>query len=248
MAFNIILPCNNLLNLFAGEFPLLDVDVMQLNEIEKNKLLVRLKADTNNICLSFAGLVSLVERELEALNVTTNHLQTFFDYSEHPEMAKAIRKTDTLNSVICKAKKKGYWSFFNYESLKKLVFYHLDENSDVVSKMDTYISEFKIYCKRRMSEVPAEVFVGDEPTAKICKVKLDNKFTGSSPMCDILTVQNKIGLLLNREDIQLVGVDKGCIQLTLKYFEDISPSDIEECSANLKEIGVQSFILTFCGE
>lgn len=232
----------------TGEFPLLNVDVLKLSDIEKNKLRTRLKAETEDICSSFGGLVSLIERKLQASDVTIEHLQTFFEHSEYPEMAKLICKTDTIHTVINKVKREGYWSFFNYDLLKKFVMYHFDEKSVIICKMNTYISKFTRYCQRKMSEVPAEVFNGDEPTAKICKVKLDDKFCVSSPMCDILMMQNKIGKILNREDILLVGVDEGCIQLTLKYFKDISTNEIEECAAKLKEIGVQSLLVTFCGE
>lgn len=229
--------------LSVDKFPLLNVNVMkELCEEEKDVLLTRLNAETKSICLLFGGLVGHTEKSLQNSNVTAENLMTFFRNSELEELANSISGSDTIPSVMSKVKKGGYWSFFNYEVLENMIHYYCGE-TPTVKHLENYISKFHTYCQRRVSEVPTGAFSRDmsfASTTKIFKVKLDDKFSISSPLELIKDVQYKIQQILNRKPVVLVGVDDGCLQLTLRYFNaTVSLGETEK--AGLKEVGVQSW-------
>lgn len=235
---------------YVDKFPLLDVNVMrELCEEEKDSLLTRLNAETKSICLLFGGLVAHTEKSLQNSNNSAENLVTFFRNSELEDLANSIQledlankiRSDSIPTVLTKVKKGGYWSFFNYEVLENMIHYYCDE-TPTVKHLDNYISKFKEYCQRRVSEVPAGTFTGDMSSkfaAKVFKVKLDQKFSISSPLDSIKHVQYRIQQILNRKPIVLVGVEDGCIQLSFRYF-DAMISVGEKETACLTEIGVHS--------
>ena len=226
----------------VGKFPLLHVDVLkEMGESDRDELLTRLNEETKSLCLSFGGLVGHTEKSLQCSDVKAENLITFFQNSELEDLASSIHSSDSIPVVMSKVKKGGYWNFFNYEVLESMIRYYCE---GTIKHLEEYISKFQVYCQRRVSEVPVDALEGDISSARVFKVKMDDRFMPSSSLGSIKQVQFKIQQILNRKPIVLVSVSEGCLQLYFRYFSTAVISVSEEQVASLKDIGVMSLTHT----
>lgn len=228
--------------LYTGQFPLLHVDVNNLNDDERDELLTRLNAETKSMCLAFGGLMSHTAKSLQNSKCTAEDLIMFFRCSDLEELANSINVSDSIPDIMSKVKTGGYWNFYNYEVLESLIHYYCEKTA-TVKHLDEYVAKFRSYCTRRVSEVPADAFEDNSSVGSVFKVKLDEKFSVSSTIESVKHVQYRLQQILKRKPIILVGVDKGCLQLIFRFFDGAISVD-EKRSAQLKEIGVQRLTVT----
>ena len=86
-------------------------------------------------------------------DVTAENLKTFFTHCIK-ELGQKIKSKHSIPKIMRKAFKGDYWSFFNYELLEKLIRHFCAGSATLIEKLQSYISDFKKYCQRRVSEVP----------------------------------------------------------------------------------------------
>ena len=213
-----------------------------MTDRERDRLLVRLNAETKSQCLLFGGLVARAEKSLQDSNVTAGNLITYFKSAKMKELAGNIQPSDSISTVIAKADEGCYWDFFNYEVLESIIRHFCDRDKKMLELLENYISKFQEYCQRRVSEVFVEACADDgassSSTARVFKVKTDDSFTVESSLGSIKQVQYGIEKILGLSPIVLACVKKGCLELYFRYFKEVDISETQ--MARLKDIGVLS--------
>ena len=235
----------NLLSIFIEKFPLLK-DMKDLPKEEREELLLRLNDDSETIRTSFATLVTHTQMYLRHSKTTSwEDLRRLFVECEIKELADQIESTDTISMILDKVKNGDYWSFFNYKLLESIITCFCKE-ADLVAELSKYISDFKVYCQRRVSEVPRGSLGGqhiDQQSSKLLRVKMDNIFSiQKSNLKQIQTIQFQLQKILKIKSLQLIDVDDGCIKLIFRLFDNavsrVFPLG-EEVKPALVEIGVR---------
>ena len=192
------------------------------------------------MCYSFARLVSSTEMCLqENPCITAENLKTFFTHCIK-ELGKKFKSSDTIPKIMQKVFDGGYWSFFNFELLKELA-YHFCEGTLIIEKLQKYMSDFKKYCQRRVSEVPCGTLKSDCPKSHVFRVKMDKIFSlRKTKLSEVKVIQQQIQAILKLETVLLTDVQGGCIELTFQYFTSNRVFPIEETEiAALAEINVK---------
>jgi hypothetical protein len=178
---------------------------------------------------------------LRRSSTAADDLRTLFREGEIEELANQIDPTDTIPAIWVKIKEGKYWSFFNYELLANIInCFCMD--TPLIAELNGYLSEFKLYCQRRVSEVPRGSLRGEhvvQQTMSIFKVKMDDKFgVEMSNLQVVKNMQLQLEKILNKKPILLFDVEGGCIEITFRYFTDLSPMK-ERKKAALAKIGVK---------
>ena len=206
----------------AENFPYLKQDIKKLTPEEKDELLTKLTRESKNIRLSFAGLVSSTEMCLQSNpNITAENLKTFLSCLK--ELGQSIESSHTIPEIMRKVGQGNYWSFFNYELLEKLIHQFCAESEKVIEKLKRYISDFKKYCQRRVSEVPHRTLKSKRTKSRNSydfTLKMDKIFSIQRTKLDVLKeVQLNIQIILNLGGpVLLTNVKGGCIELSFRYF------------------------------
>ena len=221
-------------------FPFLRANIKDLTKEEKNELMFRLSDESKTILNSFARLVTHTQMHLRCSNTAADDLRTLFRECEIEELANQIDPTDTIPAIWVKIKEGKYWSFFNYELLANIINCFC-MGTPLIAELNGYLSEFKIYCQRRVSEVPRGslrcVHVVQQ-SSSIFKVKMDDKFSiEKSNLQTVKNMQLQLEKILNKKPILLFDVEGGCIEITFRYFNDLYPLKKREKAA-LAKIGV----------
>ena len=225
------------------KFPLLKKDIKDLSEDAKEELLLRLNHESETMRNSFAKLVTRTQMQLRHSETTIGDLRTLFIEHEMEELANRVESTDTIPMVLNKVKRGNYWSFFNYEILESIIT-SCCKGTHLIAELDDYVSEFKAYCQRRVSEVPRGSLSGEHiDKQSIFKVKMDDSFhIQDTTLKRLKSIQYRLQKVLKMNPLQLVDVEDGCIELTFRYFNNamakLFPWGKEEKIA-LTEIGVQ---------
>ena len=214
-----------------------------MSDSERDSLLVRLNAETKSQSLLFGGLVACAQISLQKSEVTIDNLITYFVSADLDDLANIIQHSDSISAVMIKAKREGYWNFFNYEVLESFIRHFCKSDKETLELLDNYISKFQEYCRRRVSEVFVEACADDgassSTTARVFKVKTDDRFTVESSLGSIKEeVQYRIEKILGLNPIVLAYVKKGCLELYFRYFKEVDTSEAQ--MTRLKDIGVVS--------
>ena len=168
---------------------------------------------------SFATLVTRTQMHLCRSETTAEDFKRLFIEREMIELDRRIKSTDTIPMMLDKVKQGNYWSFFNYELLASIIKCFCRE-THLITELDEYVSEFKNYCQRRISEVPHGSLCGEQPQSTF-KVKLDDTFhVERIKLQKLKDIQYQLEQILKMEPLQLVNVEKGCIELTFRYFNN----------------------------
>ena len=230
------------LSFLIENFPLLKVNITKLTQEESDELLFRLNDESKTIRSSYARLVVRTQVHLRRSDTTAEDLQLLFSECGMDELADQIDPADTIPVILSKVKRGKYWSFFNYELLADII-NSLCKETPLVAELASYISDFAIYCRRRVSEVPRGSLSGehiDKQSPPVFKIKLDDTFDiQECSLKRIKDIQYQLQKILKRKVI-LVNVESGCIELTFRYFSNVRLLPMEETQrAALIEIGVQ---------
>ena len=190
-------------------------------------------------------MVTHTLQTLEHIGTTTRVLNVLFEECGMKELADRIECTDTIYEIFKKVRSGNYWSFFNYELLENIVNCFCGETS-LVAELDQYISKFKVYCQRRVSEVPHGSLKSNgehanQQSQTIFNVKMDKMFSIEETNLEMIKdIQYKLQTILNVEPLQLVDVEDGCIKLTFRYFKQTRLFPLSEAQRlGLTEIYVQ---------
>ena len=226
------------------KFPLLKKDIKSLSNDEKDELLSRLNHESRTIRTSFAKLVTRTQMHLCRSGNTREDLRRLFVECEIKELADRIESTDTIPTILDKVKQGNYWSFFNYELLASIITCICRE-TNLITELKGYVSEFKVYCQRRVSEVPSGSLSGkhSDKQSSTFKIKTDTTFhIKETTLINIKDIQYQLEKILKMKPVQLLDVEDGCIELTFRYFNNavakLFPLGEAEKLA-LTEIGVQ---------
>ena len=229
------------------KFPLLKKKINDLSKDEKDELLLRLNHESKAILDSFAQLVTRTQMYLRHSEATTEDLKKLLIEREMKELVGQIESTDTIPMILSKIKQGNYWSFFNYELLASIITCFCRE-THLIAELEEYVSEFKVYCQRRVSEVPSGSLSGeqsDKQSSSTFKVKMDDTFRIQETNLEQLkSIQYKLQKVLNMNPLLLVDVEGGCIELTFRYFENAMAKLLPLREAEkiaLSKIGVQCF-------
>ena len=217
---------------------LLKEDIKGLPTEEKDRLLYRLTAESETIRNSFATLVTHTQMYLQHSDITAKEFVIWLKENQMIMLASQIESTDTIHDILNKVRDGKYWSFFNYELLANMITCFC-KGTSLIKELDDYISEFKVYCQRGVSEVPYQSLTGgDQDTSSIFKVKMDDNFR--IPVLNLKKMQYKLEVILHKKPIHLVDIESGCIKLTFRYFDNNKLFPLREAEkVALAEMGVQ---------
>ena len=124
---------------------------------------------------------------------------------------KELHDMTDLNEAFVKAKK--VWSFFDFETVKKIIKSFFIDDFDLQVELRSYESYFKIYCQRRLCDVPIDFLLRDEVPTKITNVhvKVDETFNNIR-LEKVKVIEQKLSHLLGT-DLYLLDVKDGCKEL-----------------------------------
>ena len=175
----------------------------------------RLVFESDGIKTKFAVLVGRTSISLGRNNVSVGHLKLTFTSLGLDELVEKLHDESDLNEALMKASK--YWSFFDYEIVTSIISTYC---VDLQQEVESYISSFKIYCQRRLCEVPIDNFETEihKKTTKLY-VKMDETFTIS--LNEVKRIEAKLSGLLDT-DLYLLTMKEGCIELIFSCLRKIN--------------------------
>ena len=222
------------------KFPLLKKDIENLTAEERDELLHRLNQQSEDIRSSFAILVTHTLTQLQQSGTTAEALEMLIAEHGLEELTDQIDSTDTIPMIMKKVRKGKYWSFFNYELVAAIIKCFC-KRTELIAELEDYISEFKVYCQHRVSEVPRGSFNGDHTKDRCFKIKLDDSFSIKDiDLKKVKKIQYKLQRILNMKPLQLIDVEGGCIELTFRYFNKTRLFPLSEAKKiALYELGFQ---------
>lgn len=108
--------------------------------------------------------------------------------------------------------------FFYYELLSSVIERYQDCSPKLKAELDDYIKQFRIFCQKRLCEVPIGAFSAKKVHPEDVRIKLDAVFT--IPLKNIKAVIKKLSSILNTS-LHLVDVVEGCVELTFVCTHEI---------------------------
>ena len=157
----------------------------------------------------FAILVTRTKTSLEEKGKTVTDLKVVFKHSSRNKLTRELYgvQDQDLNEAFLIIS--DYWSFFDHELLSCIINSYC---KDLQPELDNFESDFKVYCKRRLCEVPSNVFGGkkSDKGGSLC-MKIDETFddiTGSHTK----KLECRLSNLLET-NLKLLDFDDGCIEL-----------------------------------
>ena len=200
---------------------------------DKERLLRRLESESKNISHEFAIIAAKTTKSLkETLKgsvVSTQDLILLVKTSKNRlyEKCKDITEVSDLFSKVS-----DHWSFFDYEFLSLFINAYCPE---LVQSLEEYKSSLKNYCRRRIVEVPIDMFEKKDVDEDTLFVKLDESFINIT-LQQIKVMESKLSLLLGR-DLYFLKADEGCTELVFEVLCPISPLN-ESQRSQLSEMGI----------
>lgn len=186
--------------------------------------------DSDEMQWKFAILVDRTRESLETQKVTCSTLSVLLQHSQENKILNLTRKCKTIRKLFLKLA--DYWTFFDYEFLRYIIVRHC---SELKSELTEYESSFKQYCKRRLCELPANVF-GNTGDRNNLYVKIDRNFT-TSKVKDVKKLECRLSRLLDTE-LCLLKVEKGCIKLTFTCLSEFHSPLSHQHIEKLKEMKI----------
>ena len=233
----LILYTNNLaddisVQLTVQRFPYLKAE--NLTKEEREELKAKLTVESKDMRSKFATLVGLMNKSLQNNKVSVSELTLTFINLDLDDLVEKLHDETDMNKAISKASR--FWSFFDYEIVKTIINTHC---AHLQQKMESYESDFKTYCERRLCKVPMDSLKADIPskTSNILHVKIDETF--KIKLCKIKEIEARLSCLLDKR-LYLLEVEYGCIELIFTYLGKIKltlPLNSQE-EEELSEMGV----------
>lgn len=218
-------------NKTSNSFPYLDI--RKLSECEKFDLQCKLQKDSDKIIDAFSDLTHYTINSIVSSGVSVKRLHARLSslgaykpiYKQVPllrDHLDEIERAEDVDHVFSILQK--YYSFFNYYIIEKLIGWF--GTSEDKERLETYVKDFKIFCRRMTFECPPDLFsqIDQEKTNLVVKVKE----IGPAEGCPIETVRhlhNSLGDILGVQPstLQLCRIDEGCMEVLFQV-----PSFVEE--------------------
>lgn len=197
----------------ADKFPYLKTPT--LSEKKRARLLARLKVKSDKMRREFALLTDRTKEELTKQNITSEKLKTLIKCPFN-KLLGLFESEIGMNDLFFKLQ--DHLSFFDHEFLSLIIRRHCQE---LIPDLDIYVSELKEYCKRRIVEVPLDVFKGEDADENSLFVKCDKSFE-SIILDDILDLQSRLSELLG-VDLFLLRAEDGCTELVFDAMCPVLP-------------------------
>lgn len=202
-----------------------------LSKDEKERLFARLNMESGNMQDEFALLVDRTRESLERQKKACSDLVVLVSHSKNNKLVRLFEESTSITELFKKLC--SCWSFFNYKFLEVIIKGHC---SDLKIELSKYITSFKKYCKRRICEVPVNVFNSNAKVEHKLYVKCDKKFDKNT-LEDVEELECQLSHLLETE-LYLLGIEEGCLKL---IFNDLctiatplSPKQVDE----LQRLGI----------
>ena len=213
------------------KFPYLQIT--DLTEEQKDELMKRLVNESDRIKAKFAVLVSRTSVSLKNNDVSVGSLKLTFKSLGLDELVEKLHDESDLTEALIEAS--NYWSFFDYEAVTSIISSYCKNDADLQQEVESYISSFKIYCQRRLCEVPIDNFETKihKKTTKL-HVKMDEAFT--IPLNKVKKIEGKLSYLLDTS-LRLLKIEDGCIELIFSCLCKINPLNSQQ-EEDLLEMGV----------
>ena len=210
-----------------------------MSDEEMDDLKDQLELDSEKMKKQFAILVGKTITSCKQSSVGVSNLRAVLkNYSSEKVLESLDSGTDAENMW---EKIADYWSFFDYNILSIIIEGLCKDHADLLQDLDTYVSDFKEYCKRRLCEVPVNSF--SEGIQDKAHNYLNFKFDppgGFFTSVKNIEWQNKSLSRILETKVRLCKLEDGCINfvyISLREFDDtFSLSD--EQKQNLSTIGV----------
>lgn len=191
--------------------------------------MARLKVDSDTMRRKFALLADRTKGQLSKQNIKSEDLKALIKCPFNKLLA-IFEGNSSMNDLFLKLY--DHLSFFDHEFLNLLIRRHCPE---LTSDLNSYISDLKEYCKRRVVEVPSEVFSEENADENSLFVKCDKSFD-SVILEDILDLESRLSKLLE-VDLFLLRVADGCTELVFEAMCPVFPLTKSQ-KDQLAEMGV----------
>ena len=184
---------------------------------ERERLIGRLKLESGKMKNKFAILVDKARASLQQQNISANDLKVLITHSDRNELVNLFKKKKNSKSIpdlFCALR--NYWSFFDYKLLSLIIERHCPE---LMSELDAYEDNFRTFCRRRLCEIPKDIF----KTKKVHKNNLYVKYNQKVDQMKLETAKElelKLSELLEIE-LYLLEVQEGCVELVFHSLCDL---------------------------
>ena len=196
-------------------FPNLKTENLTTEQSEE--LIAELTVESEDMRSKFATLVSIMNKSLQKNKVSVSELTVTFINLDLDELVEILEDVTDMNKAILKAS--DFWSFFDYEIVKCIINTHCRDDADLQQEVKSYESDFKIYCEKRLCEVPVDSFNASIPSkTSNLHLKIDETF--KIKLCKIKKIEAKLSNLLGKR-LYLLKVEDGCIELVFSYLGKI---------------------------
>ena len=194
------------------KFPYLKAETLTTEQREE--LIGELTVENEDMRSKFATLVGLMNSSLQDNEISVSKLKVTFKNLELDELVKMLHDESDMNEAIFKAS--DFWSFFDYETVKNIINTHCSDDADLQQRVESYESDFKIYCQRRLCEVPVKCLkAGVLSKTSNLRVKIDEDF--KIKLSKVKRIEARLSHLLGKR-LCLMKVEDGCIKLVFNYF------------------------------
>ena len=226
----------------SKKFPLWRVE--HLSDGEKDDLFLKLEMESERMRRKFASLVSKTAMAIKN-DTSSGDLKSFFTGCSMKDLANSIDSKDAISTTMEKVYESKGWSFFDYELLE-LIIKTFCKDEQIKVDLNEYILDFQNFCKRRLYEVPIEIFNMKlphvHPKAKVV-MKIDKEFFGEDfngvksilggegtggdelmlSLNRIKKIQRRLSEVLNVENLIFLDAQIGCIELIFRHFKGSNP-------------------------
>ena len=185
-----------------------------MTENERERLIGRLTIESQEMMDKFAIFVDRTREALEHKQVSVNDLTALIKYSSRNCLVKIFKRKRTIFDLFYALS--DYCSFFDYEFIGLIIKRHCPE---LISELDKYEHEFKMFCRRRLCEIPSDIF----KTRKGDKNNLYIKYDEKVDMMKLETakqLEHRLSKLLETE-LCLLEVQEGCVELVFYSLCDL---------------------------
>lgn len=199
------------------------LSISGLSDKDREDMVQKLSDDTASIIKSFADLLLSTSKSLKSKNISAEELVEValslgaYKSLKNPvpllgEEERELRETKTIAGVLVVLRR--HMSFFNHEILAHIIEHLGDENDK--ENFIKFESQFKVYCQRKVFEVPPTVLDPHGTERSNCKsfvvVGCEDLF---ETLQDVKKAQMKIASLLDLRvsAVQLKRIDIGSVIL-----------------------------------
>ena len=216
----------------SSNFPYLDT--RELSQEKKLALQCKLLNDSDKIMDEFSNLMHFTIESIVSSCVSVKelhtHLSSLGSYKSIHKQVPLLR--DQLDEIKTAENVKDvfnilqdYYSLFNYYILEKLIGWF--ETTEDKERLETYIENFKTFCKRMTFECPPDMYssVNKGKTNFVVKVEESWGPAKGCPIETVLRLRISLGNILGVEPwtLHLCRIDEGCVELMFQV-----PSFVEE--------------------